>query len=87
MENIRVMFDPATGQVQVHAPLSNQMEKDLSVKVLAAAITIVVNYQVSPILRPAGHNGNGKLHVVPPTAPAPIVQPPPPPPPDTPQAS
>jgi hypothetical protein len=68
---IRIQFDTDNGQVMVDAPLSNQVEKDMTVKVIAAAIPIVVNYQPGLIMTPPGAR-NGKPiipTVVPPTPP------------------
>lgn len=55
---IRIEFDTETGKILLDAPLNNQQQKDLTVKVLAASIPIVVNYEQSIILKPTP-NGNG----------------------------
>ena len=62
---IIIEFNTDSGQIMLNAPLSNQQEKDLSIKVLAAAIPIAVHYQQSPILKPAGMNGLSKPPIVP----------------------
>jgi len=77
---IRIQFDISTGQMMLDAPLSNQAEKDMTIRLLAAAIPIAVNYQASAIIMPPGAhaNGNGKPKitpaVVPPDAPIPETE-------------
>lgn len=65
--NIRIEFDTDTGKLMLHAPLDNQEQKDITAKVLAAAIPIAINY-VKPaiILKP---NGVDKLTTPPPPPP------------------
>jgi hypothetical protein len=60
---IQIEFNTDTGQIMLNAPLDNQEQKDLTVKVLAASIPIAVAYEKSPILKP---NGNGRPHIIPP---------------------
>jgi hypothetical protein len=64
---IQIEFNTETGQIMLNAPLDNQAQKDMTVKVLAAAIPIAVQYESSPILKPTG---NGKPLVLPKTPPA-----------------
>lgn len=51
---VRIEFDMNTGRVSVYGPMENQAQKDLTVKVLAAAMGIVIDYQPSAITKPNG---------------------------------
>lgn len=66
---IRVEFDTDTGRIMIDAPLTNQAQKDLTVKVLAAAIPIVVDYKESVIIDPNKKNGTKPVKVITPIKP------------------
>lgn len=55
---IEIQYDATNGQMIIYAPMSNQIEKDQSLRVLAAAIQSIVNYKESAIIKPSG-NGAG----------------------------
>lgn len=63
---IKIEFNSDTGQIMLNAPLDTQEQKNLTIKVLAAAIPIVIQYEKSPIIKPTP---NGKPLIVPPPQP------------------
>jgi hypothetical protein len=60
---IIIAFDTGTGKTIVSAAMDNQEMKNLSIKVLLQAISIIMDYKASPIIKaPSGIiPGNGKI--------------------------
>ncbi len=58
---ITVAFDttPEQTQVMVSADMRDQDKKNFSIGVLLEAIKVIMQYQASPIIKPASMNGNG----------------------------
>ena len=50
--SIRIDFDQETGKVAIYGPMQNQNEKNLTIKVLVAAVGLVTDYQPSPLIKP-----------------------------------
>lgn len=55
---IRIEFQIVDGNLKLAlgAPLQDQAQRDMTVKILASAIPIAINYHSSPIIKP-GENG------------------------------
>ena len=72
--SIQIQKNIENGQVNIAAPMNNQAEKDMSIKMLSEAIVAVVNYKPSAIINPSligngNGNGNGTGHIKPPPPP------------------
>lgn len=60
---IKIEYAIVGGQLQIGltAPLQDQAQRDLTCKILASAISIAINYQPSPLIKPTlnGHPHTG----------------------------
>lgn len=51
---VTINFDLQTGKMAVYGPMETQDQKDMTIKILSAAINIVTDYKYNALIKPNG---------------------------------